>query len=312
MVVVFFGTPQFAVPSLGHLLASSHRVCGVVTQPDRPRGRGQKITDAPVKSVALQHGVPVVQPARLRDPEFTATLRASKPDLGVVVAYGQLIPEDVLQIPRLGMINVHASLLPKYRGAAPVHRAVIAGERETGVTIMRVVKALDAGAMLARATRPIGADETSEDVERDLAETGARLLVDVIDRMEHGPLAEEPQDASASTYASKLTKEEGLIDWTLPARAIHDRVRGLHPWPHAYGYLDGMRVILLKTRVEGEETTAEPGTLVASSRDVITVAAGDGRLIAIEHLQPEGRRPMQAREFLAGRPIAPGTRFTGR
>jgi len=178
MVVVFFGTPQFAVPTLSHLLASRHPVCGVVTQPDRPRGRGQKVSDAPVKALAVERGVRVIQPERLKDPAIGDTLRAWDPDIGVVVAYGRLIPDRLLEIPRQGMINVHASLLPKYRGAAPVHRAVIAGEAVTGVTVMRVATQLDSGDMFARATRAIDADETSEAVERDLSELGARVLLD--------------------------------------------------------------------------------------------------------------------------------------
>jgi len=200
MVIVFFGTPQFAVPSLEHLIASSHEVRGVVTQPDRPRGRGQKVIDSPVKAAARQHGIPVVQPARLRDPAVTETIAAWRPDLGVVVAYGKLIPPDLLALPRFGMINVHASLLPKYRGAAPVHRAIIAGERETGVTIMQVVDALDAGDMLARTSRAIALDETSEEVERDLAVLGARLLVDVI-----GRLKRERRRARSRTTAGRPT-----------------------------------------------------------------------------------------------------------
>ena len=312
MVIVFFGTPQFAVPSLEHLIASPHEVRAVVTQPDRPRGRGQKVVDAPVKAAAVAHGLPVYQPDRLRDPAVVQTVAAWKPDLGVVVAYGKLIPEPLLALPRFGMINVHASLLPKYRGAAPVHRAVIDGESQTGVTIMQVVKTLDAGDMLARVTRPIAPNETSDIVERDLAEMGARLLLEVIDRLETGGVTPEPQDDTRSTYAPRLTKEEGLIDWTLPAAAIHNRVRGLYPWPHAYSYLDGARLILLRTRVGGEAPGRAPGEVVDVSRDAIAVAAGDGRVVGIEELQPEGKRAMRAGDFLAGRPLQPGARFSPR
>jgi methionyl-tRNA formyltransferase len=310
MVIVFFGTPHFAVPSLDSLVASRHTVRGVVTQPDRPRGRGQKVLDTPVKIAAQQHGLPVYQPERLRDPAAMAAIAQWQPDLGVVVAYGKLIPPGLLTVPRFGMINVHASLLPKYRGASPVHRAVIDGERETGVTIMRVVEALDAGDMLAKASRPIGADETSDVVERDLADIGARLLVDVVDRIEAGTVTAEPQDDARSTYAPRLRKEEGLIDWSAPARRIHDRVRGLYPWPHAYTYLDGSRLILLETSVPPARTAAWPGEIVEVSRDAIRVATGDG-VLAIHRLQPEGRRAMSARDFLAGRPLRPGSRLTG-
>jgi methionyl-tRNA formyltransferase len=310
--VVFLGTPQFAVPTLRALLASRHQVCGVVTQPDRPRGRGQQVTDAPVKALALEHGLPILQPSRLRDPAFVESVRGWSPDLGVVAAYGKLIPDEVINLPRLGMINVHASLLPKYRGAAPVHRAVIDGEPETGVTIMRVEQMLDAGPMLAKAKRLIGPDETSDVVERDLAELGADLLVQVVDRLASGPVEEERQDFMVSTYAPRLTKEEGLIDWTLPASYIHNRVRGLYPWPHAYTYLDGVRLIVLKTRMNEGTTDAGPGTIVGVTRDTILVAAGFGEQVAIEQLQLEGRRPMAVRDFLSGHSLKVGSRLTGR
>ena len=310
MVIAFFGTPQFAVPTLERLIASRHDVCGVVTQPDKPRGRGQRVVDSPVKAAAVAHGLPVFQPERLRDPHVAATLAAWGPDLCVVAAYGKLIPGELLRLPRFGMINVHASLLPKYRGASPVHRAVIDGEAQTGVTIMQMVEALDAGDMLDRVTRPIGSDETSEQVERDLADLGARLLVGVVDRIEAGTATPEPQDDGASTYAPRLTKEEGLVDWTLSAARIHNRVRGLYPWPHAYAYLDGGRIILLRTHVVDDSTSAEPGKIVDVTRDAIRVATGHGGVIAIDELQPEGKRPMRTRDFLAGRPLQPGGRFT--
>jgi methionyl-tRNA formyltransferase len=209
------------------------------------------------------------------------------------------------------MINVHASLLPRYRGAAPVHRAVIDGEHETGVTIMRVEKMLDTGPVLATVTRPIGPDETSDVVERDLAEMGADLLVRVVDRLASGPVEEERQDATVSSYAPRLTKEEGLIDWTLPASVIHNRVRGLHPWPHAYTHLDGRRVIVLKTRIEEGSTDAAPGTIVGITRDAVQVATGYGERVAIEEIQLEGRRPMSVRDFLSGHALKVGSRFTG-
>jgi methionyl-tRNA formyltransferase len=312
MVIVFFGTPAFARPTLRHLLASRHQVCGVVTQPDRPRGRGQHVSDSPIKTLALEHGLPLLQPERLTAPEVASTLREWKPDLGVVAAYGKIIPEEILAIPRLGMINVHASLLPKYRGAAPVHRAVIDGERETGVTIMRVERMMDSGPMLAKVTRPIGPDETSDVIERDLADMGAPLLVSVVDRLAEGPVEEELQDFMMCSYAPRLTKEEGLIDWSLPAVFIHNRVRGLYPWPHAYTYLNGSRFILLTTHVEPGETTAAPGTIVDVSHDAIHVATGHQGRIAIDEIQPEGRRPMAVRDFLAGHRVERGADFSGR
>ncbi len=315
MVVVFFGTPQFGVPTLQHLLDSRHTVAGVVTQPDRPRGRGQHVSHAPVKALAIERHLPVLQPERLKPPEVDAALRAWQPDLGVVAAYGKIIPEHLLVIPRFGMINVHASLLPKYRGAAPVHRAVIDGEPETGVTIMRLVKELDAGPMFEKVTRPIGPDETSDVVERALADLGARLLVRVVDQIAAGNAHEEAQDPARATYAPRLTKEDGLIDWSQPAVAIHNRVRGLYPWPHAYTFLDGARLIVLRTHREvGAGRTdppyASPGIVVRVERDAILVATGHGEELAIVALQPEGRRAMTVAEFLAGRPVIPGAAFT--
>ena len=309
--IVFLGTPQFAVPTLQALLASRHPVCGVITQPDRPRGRGQQVSNSPVKAVAVERGLPLLQPARLQDPAIAATLRLWEPDIGVVAAYGKLIPEELFSLPRLGMINVHASLLPKYRGAAPVQRAVIDGERETGVTIMRVERMLDAGPMLANVARPIGSDDTSDAVERDLAKIGAALLVDIVDRIAAGTEQEEQQNAVMCSYAPRLTKDEGLIDWSLPATSIHNRVRGLHPWPHAYTYLEGARLILLRTRVQSETADEVPGTIIDVSRDALHVATGHRGRIAIEQVQREGSRPLQTREFLAGHKVRSGARFGG-
>ena len=309
--IVYFGTPQFAVPTLEALLASRHAVVGVITQPDRPKGRGQRLQPTPVKATALAQDVPVFQPERLRAPEVRATLEAWAPDLGVVAAYGKLIPEDLLALPRLGMINVHASLLPKYRGAAPIQRAVIDGETETGVTIMRVIKALDAGDMLDKVRCPIGPDETSDVLERRLSELGASLLMDVVERLTRGPLPEERQDDRLATYATRLTKAEGLIDWTLPAGDVHNRVRGLYPWPHAYTYVGNERLIVLATRLPNVEAGggAAPGTIVSASGEGIRVATGHGGEIAILQVQPEGRRAMSVRDFLGGHPLTPGTSF---
>jgi methionyl-tRNA formyltransferase len=307
--VIFLGTPQFAVPTLDALLSSRHTVVGVVTQPDRPRGRGQKESDGPVKVRARVAGLPILQPDTLKDPAVRQAIAALGADIGVVAAYGRILAQAVIDIPRLGMINVHASLLPKYRGAAPVHRAVIAGESKTGVTIMRIVRALDAGAMLDTVERPIGPDDTSEDVERDLAALGASLLVKTLDRLAMGPVEEIEQDESQATYANRLTKDDGIVDWTRPAAAIHNQIRGLHPWPHAYSYVGGQRLILHHSTWAAEAAAAEPGTIVAAHGDELRVATGDGTLLITE-LQAEGRRPSPTREFLAGRKLTAGLRFT--
>jgi methionyl-tRNA formyltransferase len=309
--VVFFGTPAFAVPTLEALLRSPHRVVGAITQPDRPRGRGHRLSDAPVKQVAGAAGVPVLQPDRLGDAAFLNQFVALEADLGVVAAYGKILSERVLGVPRMGMVNVHASLLPAYRGAAPVHRSIIAGERETGVTIMRVVKALDAGPMLASVRRPIGKDETSEEVERDLATLGAALLVSTLDGLGSEGIREVPQDDSRATYAHRLTKADGLIDWTLPAEHLHNLIRGLHPWPHAYAFLGGHRFILLRSDWSADAAVdIPPGVVVRADADRLTVATGRGTLDILQ-IQSEGKRPLSVREFLAGHRIAPGNRFTG-
>jgi methionyl-tRNA formyltransferase len=313
--VAFFGTPAFAVPTLDALLDSRHEVVGVVTQPDRPRGRGQKLTHAPVKARAVAGGLPILQPERLRDAEFLASFTSWQADVAVVAAYGKILGDALLALPRLGMINVHASLLPRYRGAAPVHRAVIAGEQETGVTIMRIVKALDAGPMLATMRREIGHDETSDDVERDLAQLGAALLIEVVDRMAREPVLGTAQDDALATYAPRLTKHEGAIDWGTAAERIHNMVRGLHPWPHAYTFHEGRRLIVRRTSttigVPAVGRAAEPGTIVHASENDLLVQTGTG-LLRIVEIQAEGKRPMPVREFLAGHRLVPGAAFSGR
>jgi methionyl-tRNA formyltransferase len=308
--LVFFGTPAFAVPTLDALLASRHQVAAVVTQPDRPRGRGQRVSDAPVKALAIERGVPVLQPDRLLRDTFAEPFSAVRADLGVVAAYGKILPEWLLQMPRLGLINVHASLLPKYRGAAPVHRAILAGERETGVTIMRVVKALDAGPMLAAVTRPIGLDDTSDVVERDLARLGADLLVATLDPLVEGRVTEVPQNDADATYAPRLTKQEGAIDWRRDAMALHNHVRGMRPWPNAFTFLTGDRLVVHRARLaERAGGGVEPGVCIAAEGDAISVACGDSRALDLLEVQPEGKRVMAAREFLAGHGRLTGQRF---
>jgi len=306
--VVFLGTPQFAVPTLDRLLASSHTVVGVVTQPDRPRGRGQKTSDAPVKARAIDAGLPILQPATLKDPAAVSAIAALGADIGVVAAYGKILTEAILQTPPMGMVNVHASLLPRYRGAAPVHRAVIAGENQTGVTIMRVVKALDAGAMLDVVHRSIDPDETSEEVERDLAQLGAGLLVATLNRLARGPVHEEPQDDAKATYAPRLTKDDGLIEWSKSAVDVHNLIRGLYPWPHAYTFWGGRRLILLRSTPSSGTTHAKPGHIIAAHSEELRVATGEGHVQILE-LQAEGKRAMSARDFLAGNYIEPGDHF---
>ena len=314
--IVFFGTPEFAVPSLNALFRSRHQVVGVVSQPDRARDRHGRTVATPVRA-ATGASVPLLQPDRLKDAPFPDTLRNLGPDLGVVAAYGRILPEWLIQLPPLGMINVHASLLPRYRGAAPIQRAVMAGERTTGITIMRIVKELDAGPVFARLARPIATDATSGDVAKDLAAAGASLLVDVVDALAEGRAVEEPQDHTLATYAAKITAEDAVIDWSRPALEIHDQVRALNPAPYAWTRIAGERVLILRTSAGGRPDATDacmrgehdPGEVCLAKGDSLLVATGRD-LLRILELRPEGRRAMSARDFLAGHPLPPGTRLT--
>lgn len=313
--IAFFGTPGFAVPTLQALLASPHPVVAAVTQPDRPRGRGRRVSESPVKQLAAAKGLPVLQPERMKDPTFMQALAALAPDLGVVAAYGRLLPDALLALPRLGMINVHASLLPKYRGASPIHRAVMAGDTETGVTIIRLVREMDAGPMLRRAALPILADDTSATLDGKLAELGAGELLCAVDDLDRGRAVEEAQDHARATFAPRLTREDGVMDWNRPARDLHNQVRGLHPWPRASCRLNGARYLIHRTAPAGPPDAApdtaavSPGQVIAAAGGRLVVAAGGNTALSILEIQPEGGRPLPVRAFLAGHPIAPGASF---
>jgi methionyl-tRNA formyltransferase len=309
--VVFFGTPGFAVPTLERLLHSHHPVAAVVTQPDRRRGRGQQVTHGPVKTLAASLKLPIFQPDRLAREVFESELASLQADIGVVAAYGKILPDWLLAaIPR-GLINVHASLLPRYRGASPVHRAVIAGDQETGVTIMRVVKALDAGPMLASVTVPIGPDDTTTIVESMLAIKGAELLVETLDAIEAGTAVEMPQDDSQATYAPKLSKAESLVDWSRPASHIHNLIRGLWPWPHASTYLSNRRYILHRSRLSIVDHEGEPGEIIrASAIGGLHVACGTSTALELLDVQLEGKRVMSARDAMAAKALTAGARFS--
>jgi methionyl-tRNA formyltransferase len=309
--VVFFGTPGFAVPTLERLLQSHHSVAGVVTQPDRPRGRGQQVTEGPVKTVATGANLPIFQPEKLSRELFEAQLLSLDADIGVVAAYGKILPDWLLAAVPRGLINVHASLLPRYRGASPVHRAVLNGDHETGVTIMRVVKALDAGPTFATVTVPIGADDTTTTVESRLAIEGADLLVETLDAIDAGTANETPQDESQVTYAPKLSKAEAAVDWTRAAQRIHNQIRGLWPWPHASTHLGSTRVILHRSRLSSLDHEEEPGTIIrASAIDGVHVACGTSTALELLDVQLEGKRVVSARDLLAARTFAAGKRFT--
>ena len=306
MRIGFFGTPDFAVPSLDAIARSRHELAVVITQPDKPRGRGKKVTPVPVKARALELGVPVLQPTALKPPAFAAELTALGLDLAVVAAYGRILPAHVLTTPRMGMINVHASLLPRWRGAAPVHRAVLAGDHETGVTIMRVVEALDAGPMLAKLPTPIGDDETSAELERRLAILGADLLGETIEALARGPVTEIGQNEQLVTYAHRLERRESSLDWAQPAAAVHNQIRGLTPWPLASSLLDGRRLIFHRSHVaESDGDLGVPGTVLGAGENGLVVAAARGSVMLTE-VQVEGRPPMPVRAFLNGHRVQPG------
>jgi methionyl-tRNA formyltransferase len=252
--------------------------------------------------------VPLLQPPSVKTREFAAELGLLNAHIAVVAAYGQILTEQLLAIPRLGMINVHASLLPRYRGAAPIHRAIIAGEPSTGVTIMRMVRALDAGPMIAAEHVAIGQDDTSVELEDRLARLGAGLLVRALDDIAAGRARETPQDDSAATYAPRLSKDDSRVDWHRPALEIHNLIRGLHPWPHAVTFAGGGRLILHRSRPSGATSAQAPGTILEAAGDRLSIATADGALDLLE-IQAEGKRPMRVREFLAGHPLTPGTRL---
>ena len=303
MKVIFAGTPDFAVPTLQALIDAGHEIVLVLTQPDRPAGRGMKLKASPVKELALQHGLPVYQPETLKTAESQAPVAAVAADVMVVAAYGLILPQAVLDMPRRGCYNVHASLLPRWRGAAPIQRALQTGDAETGVTIMEVVLALDAGAMLKKGTVPITAQDTAQTLHDALAAQGGQLMVDVLADLDH--IAPQPQDASLVTYAEKLRKDEAPLDWHQPAEVLSRQVRAFNPFPGAQAAMQGeVWKIWFAKAVEGE---GAPGT-VLGIKDGITVACGRGAL-RIESLQKPGGKRLSAREFLAGTSLQVGDRF---
>ncbi|MDO4616333.1 MAG: methionyl-tRNA formyltransferase [Lachnospiraceae bacterium] len=309
MRVVFMGTPDFAVGTLDKLVEEGHQVVGVVTQPDKPRGRGKAMQPTPVKEAALRHGLEVYQPERVREEEFQTVLRELAPEVIVVVAFGQIIPESILQLPPYGCLNVHASLLPKYRGAAPIQWAVIDGEKTAGVTIMQMDAGLDTGDMLSFAEIPLAADETGGSLFDKLSDLGAQLLADTLPKVEAGGIQPVPQPADSPTdYARMITKEDGRIDWSRPAEELERRIRGVIPWPGAFSRLNGKTLKVWKAEILNEDSSMEPGQIVAAGRDGLTVQTGSGQ-IRITDLQMEGKKRMPADAFLRGYQIEPGTRL---
>jgi len=303
MELVFLGTPSFAVPALERIVAAGHRVLAVYTQPDRPKGRGGKLAASPVKETALRLGLPVYQPERVRRPEVVEQLRQFHPGAMVVVGYGQIIPQSIIDIPRVGIINVHASLLPKYRGAAPVQWAIANGETRTGVTTMRIDAGLDTGDMLLKWETEIGNEETAPELSERLAQAGAGLLVETLTGLESGAIRPEPQDSAQASLAPILKKEDGLIDWNMPARVIFNRSRGLLPWPGAYSYFRGNLFHVWKSRLAEDpaiNTTWKAGASLRSNRRRLFADCGQRTVLELLDVQLEGRKRVSAEAFLNG------------
>jgi methionyl-tRNA formyltransferase len=306
---IFFGTPEFAVPCL-QALSEVADVKLVVTQPDRPAGRGMQLAAPPVKRLAQSLGIEVVQPKAIRKPEFAERLRAASADVALVVAYGRILPAAVLQAPRLGCLNVHASILPALRGAGPIQWAILRGETRTGVCLMQMDEGMDTGPVLACEALAIGEDETAGELAVRLSALGATLVREKLPRYVRGELQAQPQDHAAATLAPMLSKEHGQVDWTRPARELHALVRGTHPWPGAYTFLGPQRVKLHRSRLlAAEGVHGEPGNVLRADRHAIEVACGTG-VLALHELQPEGKRRLSAEQFCAGARLHSGMRFT--
>jgi methionyl-tRNA formyltransferase len=311
MRLVFMGTPDFAAASLEALLRSADSVVGVVTQPDRPKGRGQILTPSPVKLLAQQEKIPLLQPLKMKDPEFHHALAGWNPDLIAVAAFGRILPPAILSLPSRGCINVHGSLLPKYRGAGPIQWAIINGETETGITTILMDEGMDTGAMLLQEAIPITSDDTAGSLSPRLAELGGRLLVETIARLKAGTLVPRSQDASQATMAPLLRKEDGAIDWAMPATALANRVRGLSPWPGAYTALaGGDRWTIWRALALPDPATKPPGIVVAITTEAIHVATGKG-ILAVTELQPANSRRMTVSQYLAGHPVVVGSQLGG-
>ncbi|WP_026263390.1 methionyl-tRNA formyltransferase [Paenibacillus sanguinis] len=321
MNIVFMGTPAFAVPSLEGLLDAGYNIVGVVTQPDRPQGRRKVLTPTPVKEAALRHGLPVLQPVRMRAPEAVAELAALAPDLIVTAAYGQILPKGVLELPKYGCLNVHGSLLPRYRGGAPIQRAIINGEKETGITLMYMAEGLDTGDMIARAVVPIDDEDTSGTLFEKLSQAGAKLLLEQLPAIIEGTSDRIPQNDEESTYASNLTREDERIDWSASSRAIYDQVRGLVPFAGGFTTWNGEvfkvwavakpdagqgKAKEVAAAVSGQTNGQAPGTVLSLSPQGIEVRTGDGS-VWLTRVQPAGKKAMEAEEFIRGGVMKPGT-----
>lgn len=308
MKVIFMGTPDFSVGTLEEIIKAGHEVALVVTQPDKPKGRGNTMQASPVKECALAHGLTVYQPKKIREAECVEYLASFEPDIMVVAAFGQILSQEILDMPRLGCINVHASLLPKYRGAAPIQWAVINGEPVSGVTIMRMDIGIDTGDMIAKEEVPLAADETGGSLFDKLAKVGARLCVKTMREMEEGTAVYTPQNHEESTHTAMICKELGNIDWTKSAAEIERLIRGLNPWPSAYTHLDGKTLKIWKASVISENDTVGPGCIADVKKDAIWVQTGEG-ILALTQIQLEGKKRMSCDAFLRGFRMEKGARL---
>ena len=306
MKIVFMGTPDFAVGALEALVEAGHEVVAVVTQPDKPKGRGKEMQQTPVKACALKHNIEVFQPVKIKTPEAVEVLKGYGADLFVVAAFGQILSKEILDMPKFGCVNIHASLLPKYRGAAPIQWAILDGEKETGVTIMQMNEGLDTGDMLTKVIVPIEDTDTGESLFEKLAEAGAKLLIETIPQIEAGTLHPEAQDDSLSTYAKMIKKEMGLIDWKKEAVVLERLVRGMNSWPSAYTHFNGKTLKVWEAGVELKEEKAEPGTVVEVTKNSIKVQTGQD-LLVLKQIQLEGKKRMDVASFLLGYKVEVGT-----
>ena len=312
MKIVFMGTPDFAVPTLEALYQSRHEVAAVVTQPDKPKGRGKAMAMPPVKEKALEYGIPVYQPVRVRkDEAFFAELTKIQPDVIVVIAFGQILPKEILEMPKYGCVNVHASLLPKYRGAAPIQWAVIDGEKESGVTTMQMDAGLDTGDMLLKETVALEEKETGGSLFDKLSEVGAQLLIKTLEALENGTVTAQKQPAESPTpYAAMLTKKQGEIDWNQDAKKIECLIRGLNPWPSAYTHYRGKTLKIWDAQVEPEDSKEKAGfgTAVKVTKNDLVIQTANG-LLSLKEVQPEGKKRMEVDAFLRGYPVECGECF---
>lgn len=308
MRIIFMGTPDFSVPTLESLIASRHEIIAVVTQPDKPKGRGKEVQMTPVKETALQHGIPVYQPVRAREASFVEEMRSLAPDVMVVIAFGQILSKELLEVPGLGCVNIHASLLPKYRGAAPIQWAVINGDQKTGITTMMMDVGMDTGDMLEKLVIPLDEKETGGSLFDRMSLLGGDLILSTLDKLEDGTLVRIPQNHEEATHVKKIEKSMGDIDWTMEAAAIERLIRGLNPWPSAYTRWNGRMLKIWEADVEADGQAGEAGEVLAAAGSDLRVQTGSG-ILNIRSLQPEGKKRMDTAAFLRGYPVKAGERF---